>query len=227
MLVDMHSHSVSSEDSRATVEQYLKWIQVLRGRGYAVDAIVLTEHRKFDLDADYSLLAQQYGVVVLKGSELDTRYGHFLVYGVTPGLLQAVDFADITLDSFELMKEAKQRGGMAIPAHPGRPRTGLCDYIQQGLEVEDVTIVETLNGGNRSGENERAMELAQERGLLGTGGSDAHLASSIGACLTEFDRPIHNEADLVEALTRGKFRPVRLEETLNGAHSSEEPSNGT
>ena len=54
MFVDMHCHSVSSDDARATVEQYLKWIQVLRKRGYQVDAIVLTEHRKFDFDADYA-----------------------------------------------------------------------------------------------------------------------------------------------------------------------------
>ena len=52
LYLDMHSHSVSSDDSRATVEQYVKWIQVLRKRGHTVDGIVLTEHRKFDFDKD-------------------------------------------------------------------------------------------------------------------------------------------------------------------------------
>ena len=66
MYFDLHCHSVSSDDSRATVEQYLKWIQVLRKRGYTVDGIVLTEHRKFDFDKDYSQLADDYGVIVLK-----------------------------------------------------------------------------------------------------------------------------------------------------------------
>ena len=92
MYLDLHSHSVSSDDSRATVEQYLKWIQVLRKRGHTVDGIVLTEHRKFDFDFDYSALAGQYEVLVLKGSELDTRYGHFLVYGVTEALTRDIDF---------------------------------------------------------------------------------------------------------------------------------------
>ena len=50
----MHTHSVSSDDARATVEQYLKWIHSLRRKGYRVDGIVLTEHRKFDRDLDYS-----------------------------------------------------------------------------------------------------------------------------------------------------------------------------
>ena len=75
MYVDMHCHSVSSDDSRATAEQYLKWIQFLRKRGQQVDAIVLTEHRKFDSHQDYTALAEQYGVRVFRGSELDTRYG--------------------------------------------------------------------------------------------------------------------------------------------------------
>ena len=54
MNLDLHCHSVSSDDSRATVEQYLKWIVSLRKKGYNVDGIVLTEHRKFDIDLDYT-----------------------------------------------------------------------------------------------------------------------------------------------------------------------------
>lgn len=212
----MHSHSISSDDSWATVEQYLKWIQVLRRRGYVIDGIALTEHRKFDKDADYSALAQEYGVMVLKGSELDTRHGHFLVYGVNDRLLKAVNFSDVTMDSFELIREAREQGAIAIPAHPGRAGIGLCEFIEQGIQFPDLRIVETLNGGSRKGENERALHLAQERGLKGIGGSDAHLVSSIGACLTAFTARIRNERELVEAILSGEFTPTRLEETENG-----------
>ncbi len=218
MYLDLHSHSVSSDDSRATVEQYVKWIQVLRKRGKTVDGIVLTEHRKFDFDKDYSQLAQEYGVLILKGSELDTRYGHFLVYGVNQGLARDLDFGDVRLDSRELMKAALHHGALAIPAHPGRFGIGLVDYMEQGESFEDVRIVERLNGGSRAGENERAEELCDQLGYLGTGGSDAHLASHIGACVTDFQATIHNEQDLVEALLSGEFKPVRLEETQNGSN---------
>ena len=218
MYLDLHSHSVSSDDSRATVEQYVKWIQVLRKRGNTVDGIVLTEHRKFDFDKDYSQLAQEYGVLILKGSELDTLYGHFLVYGVNQGLAQDLDFGDVRLDSRELMKAARHHGALAIPAHPGRFGIGLTDYIAKGESFDDVEIVERLNGGSRQGENERAEELCDRQGYLGTGGSDAHLASHIGACVTEFQATIHNEQDLVEALLSGQFKPVRLEETQKGSN---------
>ena len=54
MFIDMHSHSVASDDSRATVEQYLKWINAQRKKGFQIDGIVLTEHRQFDAENDYS-----------------------------------------------------------------------------------------------------------------------------------------------------------------------------
>ncbi len=213
MYLDLHSHSVSSDDSRATVEQYVKWIQVLRKRGNTVDGIVLTEHRQFDSEKDYSQLAREYGVLILKGSELDTRYGHFLVFGVTPGLTGDLDFTDVRMDARELMQAARHHGGLAIPAHPGRFGIGLVDYMAQGEEFEAVGIVERLNGGGRPGENERAEELCDQRGYLGTGGSDAHFASHIAACLTRFSANIQNERQLVEALMSGDFAPVRLEDT--------------
>ena len=213
MYLDLHSHSVSSDDSRATVEQYVKWIQVLRRRGHVVDGIVLTEHRKFDFDKDYSALSEQYGVLVLKGSELDTLYGHFLVYGVTEALTKDIDFGNVRTDARDLMRAARQHDAIAFPAHPGRFGIGLVDYMAQGEVFEDVKIVELLNGGGRPGENERAIELCQQQGYLGTGASDAHLASHIATCVTDFRARIGNEQQLVEALLSGEFRPVRLEET--------------
>lgn len=210
----MHSHSVSSDDARATVEQYLKWIQVLRGRGYQVDGIVLTEHRKFDLHVDYTPLARQYGVVVLKGSEVDTRWGHFLVYGVTEALLRAVDFTDVRMDARRLMEQAQRHGALAIPAHPGRYGVGLVEFLAQGAELPDLRIIEVLNGGSRRGENERAEELLRQRNLKGIAGSDAHFASTIATCLTAFPAPLRTESEVVEALLAGEFRPLRLEETL-------------
>ena len=130
MYLDLHSHSVSSDDARATVEQYLKWIHALRRKGHRVDGIVLTEHRKFDRDLDYSALAREYDVLVLKGSELDTRYGHVLLYGVNSKLLAAFDFADVTLDTQAVIDEARRCGAIAVPAHPGRTGIGLAEFLE-------------------------------------------------------------------------------------------------
>ena len=215
MYLDLHCHSVSSDDSKATVEQYLKWIRVLRRRGFTVDGIVLTEHRKFDFEMDYSTLAAQYGVLVMKGSELDTRFGHFLVYGVSKGLARDIDLGDVRMDARELMKAARHHDAIAIPAHPGRPGIGLVNYIRQGESFEGLEIVEKLNGGSRPGENELALELCEGGGYAGIGGSDAHLSSHIAVCLTRFPGEINCEEELVAALHSGEFSPVWLEDTAS------------
>jgi predicted metal-dependent phosphoesterase TrpH len=195
------------------VEQYLKWINVLRKRGFTVDGIVLTEHRQYDFDVDYSQLAAQYGVVVLKGAELDTCFGHMLVYNITPGLADDVNFGDVKMDGRELIKAARHHGGYVVPAHPGRFGIGLVEYMAQGEAFDDVSIVELINGGGKPEENERAEELCERTGYLGTGGSDAHLASHIGRVVTHFQADITSSEQLVEALMSGEFRPVRIEET--------------
>ena len=211
--LDLHCHSVASDDSRATVEQYLKWISVLRKRGFTVDGIVLTEHRQYDFDVDYSQLADQYGVIVLKGAELDTCFGHMLVYNITPGLAKDIDFGDVKMDGRELIKAARHHGGYVVPAHPGRFGIGLVEYMAQGEQFDDVSIVELLNGGSKPEENVRGEELCLRTGYRGTGGSDAHLASHIGRVVTEFQANISTSEQLVDALISGEFRPVSIEET--------------
>ena len=210
---DLHSHSVASDDSRATVEQYLKWVRTLRSRGMQVDGIVLTEHRQFSLDADYSALSEQFGITVLRGAELDTKHGHFLVYGINNKLSSAIDPTDVAMDPFRLMEVAEKYGALAVPAHPGRAGIGLAAWIADGIEFPQVDTVEGLNAGNRPEEAAAAEQLVAEQGYSGIGGSDAHFVSAIARCLTAFDSPISSEAELVEALKGGEFSAVRLEDT--------------
>ena len=212
MFIDLHTHSVSSDDSRATVEQYVKWVGVLRRKGYRMDGFVLTEHRKFDFDKDYSSLAAENDVLVLKGSELDTNCGHFLVYGVTEALTSRIDFGNVQMDATELVRVAEECGAIAVPAHPGRFGIGFCEYVGETAGFDGVQVVERLNGSNRPGEQERADALINERGYRGTGGSDAHVVSAIGSCLTEFDGEVRSESDVVALLRAGAFRAVRLDD---------------
>ncbi len=82
MYIDLHTHSIASDDSKASVEGFAKWSNMLRTRGFRIDGFVLTEHRQFDLSIDYSELSEKYDILILKGAELDTDCGHFLVYGI-------------------------------------------------------------------------------------------------------------------------------------------------
>jgi len=211
--LDLHSHSVASDDSRATVEQYVKWVKVLRRKGHQINGFVLTEHRQFDAENDYSYMQAESDVQILKGSELDTDCGHFLVYGVGEALLKEVNFAEVGLNAQHLIKCAESLGAIAIPAHPGRFGVGLCEYVEN-TDFTNLQVVEHLNGSNRPGEQERAESLMLINGYSGTGGSDAHVVSAIGSCMTLFDDDIGDEIDLVAALKSRKFKAVLLKEAL-------------
>jgi len=217
MVLDLHCHSERSEDSRAPLETYLKWLQRKRDV-LPIDGIVLTEHRQWDPAADYRLLEDEYGFRILRGAEVETDYGHVLVYGVNDDMTRRFDFADVRLPAQEVIREVARMGGVAAPCHPGRPTIGLCEHYQAKGPLEDVVAVEALNGGSRKGENERVQAVIDEHGYGAFGGSDAHLVSLIGICATEFDDEIHTIDDLVAALARPeRYRPVDFRERLRAA----------
>ena len=214
--LDLHAHSTdASDDAGGTVEGYLKWILVQRRKGYQIDGFVLTEHRQFDPAVDYSDLAEQYGVTVLRGAELETDAGHVLVYGIDGRFTREFDLADVALPYEEVFRGAEQFGGFAVAAHAGRPRIGIAEHVaERGIALAAVRAIERLNGGSSEAENAVASRLAEEHGLLAVGGSDAHFVNAIGRCLTAFTRPVMSIERLVGALRGGEYDALTVEETV-------------
>jgi len=213
MILDLHTHSEASEDSRAPVETYLKWLQRKRAE-VPIDGLVLTEHRQWDPHADYRALEDKYEFLILRGAEVETDYGHVLVYGVNKDITRHFDFTNVRLSAQELIPAVTDMGGIALPCHPGRPTVGLCAHYDDKPPIEGVIAVEALNGGSRRGENERVQELIDRYGYKAFGGSDSHLVSFIGICATEFDRDIRDIDDLVTELREGVYRPVDFRANL-------------
>ena len=205
MILDLHSHSIASDDGRAKVENYCQWI---RKKSLPLDGFVLTEHRQYDSANDYRDLEDEFGLLILKASEVETEYGHVLVFGVNDDLEASFDFADIRNPLARVLEESKRCGAVAVPCHPGRPKVGMCAHWETKGEVEGVEIVETLNGGSREGENEEALDYAERYGWKRIGGSDSHIVSHIGRCATRFDDEIRNIDDLVAALRGGGYEAV-------------------
>ncbi|NKC12783.1 MAG: hypothetical protein GKR94_11460 [Gammaproteobacteria bacterium] len=207
MILDLHAHSIKSDDGRAKVKNYCQWIKT---RDLPIDGFVLSEHRQFDDESDYSALAAEFGITILKASEVETEYGHVLVYGVTPALSAAFDFADIRLPLAMVLEQCERHGAVAAPCHPGRQRVGMSAHIETYGVPAGVRIVETINGGSRGNEDEVAQAMADELGYLGIGGSDAHIVSHIGRSGTRFPAPIGCEGELVEALKAEEFEALDL-----------------
>jgi len=205
MILDLHAHSIKSDDGRAKVQNYCQWI---RTRNIPIDGFVLTEHRQFDNESDYAELGREYGITILKGSEVETEYGHVLVFGVTPGLQAEFDFSSIRLKLVDVIEACERHGAVPVPCHPGRPRVGMHAHLTTYGVPKGVTIVEVYNGGSRDQEDTIAQGMAEQYGYRGIGGSDAHIVSHIGRCATRFPHPISNERELVAALRAGEFEAV-------------------
>lgn len=216
MILDLHAHSDASEDSRAPLETYLKWLQRKRDL-LPIDGIVLTEHRQWDPAADYRALEDRYGILVLRGAEVETDYGHVLLYGVNDDITRRFDFTNVRLSAQEVVSEVARLGGVAAPCHPGRPTIGLCEHYESKPPLEGVVAVEALNGGSRKGENERVQAVIDRYGYGAFGGSDAHLVSLIGICATEFEDDVRTADELVAALKERRYRAVDFREQVRAA----------
>lgn len=207
MILDLHNHSIKSDDGRAKVENYCKWI---RSRDIKIDGFVLTEHRQFE-PTDYSALAAEYDLVILEGSEVETEYGHVLVYGVTEGMMAEFDFARIDIPLAVVLEAAEKHDAIAVPCHPGRARVGMFAHTEEYGIPEGVRIVEYFNGGSREDEDQITIDNAKALGYLGIGGSDAHIVSHIGRCATRFPGRIESMGELVEALDAGEFEAIKID----------------
>jgi len=207
VLLDLHTHSIKSDDGRAKVNNYCQWI---RSKDVPIDGFVLTEHRQFDFESDYSALAKKFDLLILKGAEVETEYGHVLIFGVTEALTREFDFSSINLSLEMVIEKSEQHGAIAAPCHPGRPRVGMFAHTEEYGIPKGVRIVEIYNGGSRENEDQIAIDNAEKLGYQGIGGSDSHIVSHVGRCATRFAAAISNMDELVAALEGGEFEAVSL-----------------
>jgi hypothetical protein len=225
-IVDLHTHTrIGSSDSRIEAADMLALARTAPG----IHGIALTEHlQRWPQDAFEALSATTFAV---NARECDTRYGHVIVIGVPDRTLTAVSTVEA------LRQEVLRRDGLMILAHPFRhypsswnllfrssrdhwgPRE-LADWPPERLGEHPifglVDAIEVLNGGCTPAQNALAGRVAKTLGLPAVGASDAHDSSDVGWFATAFEDTIANEAELVEAIRRGRCRPV--ERTRDGSY---------
>ena len=172
---------------------------------------MLTEHRQFNAGADYRALEDKFGLMVLKASEVETDYGHVLVFGVTDEMTQRFDFANVRLRAQELIDEVARMGGVAVPCHPGRPTVGLYEHYADQAAARE-------RGRSRGPQRRLAQGRGRSRrwswcatyGYRAVGGSDSHLVSLIALCATRFEADVRSIEDLVRELKDGQLRAGRF-----------------
>ena len=192
MLIDMHIHTLFSPCSELSPLKALD-----RARSLELDGVCFTDHHSRGVAQLIKEGPQNDGLVVLVGQEYATDQGDFLLFGPLPELAPSMPAPQLLQMVFNL-------GGVAVSAHPFRQGRSLDPEL---MDSGAVRIIEGINGRNLIRDNERAQEWGQAHGLSMVGGSDAHTEAEVGTVLTEFERPISSQADLVQALKSGKYQP--------------------
>jgi predicted metal-dependent phosphoesterase TrpH len=179
---DLHAHTDRSDgsDSPRAVAAF--------AAALGLDVLAVTDHDTLEgalRAADHT--AALGGPEVVIGEEVTSRDGHiiglFLERPVEPGRSARDTVAAI-----------HDQGGVAIAAHPlwhtaerrGRPPHGVGKAALREVRFD---AVEVRNGGvtpSMAAANREARAAVRELGLIGVGGSDAHVREALGCSTTLF-----------------------------------------
>ena len=204
--IDTHMHTTES-DGKATPYQLVAWA---RRRG--LDGVIVTDHNTFR----GAILAERArriqgldDFLVIYGNEVRA------VYGDVDGGRRRADVAlicpepigGVPEDIFELRDEASENNCLTVAVHPFscfEPAVGGLLYREPGL----FDLVEVWNATTPLLANIRAIRAASRLGKPGTAGSDAHVPREVGAAYTVVEAGERGVEEVLEALRRGRTRPV-------------------
>jgi len=210
LLIDLHTHTRPlSWDSYLSPDDLIE-----RSKQAGLDGICLSEHDYLWDPEDVATLAKRHNYLVLPAIEINTDDGHILVYGVTK-------YVYGMHRSHELARHVEEASGAMVAAHPYRRQMPWYmenerDYREalqrasQNPAYKYCAALEKVNGRGTVKENKFSADLCEFMEMPGTAGTDSHSRSDIGRCATNFERDIHDVAELIEELKAGRFEAVDL-----------------
>jgi predicted metal-dependent phosphoesterase TrpH len=134
------------------------------------------------------------GFLVIPGTEVSTRDGHILAYGVRETIPR-----DLSVQ--ETVERITALGGIAVAAHPYRFWSGLGE---EGIRQARFSAFETCNGRTLRRGNERAKAKAIVALVGQTGGSDSHFLDEIARAVTSFNSGVTSVDDALQILGQGR-----------------------
>ncbi|HCP14614.1 MAG TPA: histidinol-phosphatase [Peptococcaceae bacterium] len=198
MIFDLHIHTQAlSSCSRMSMGE-----AAAQSKALGLDGICITEHDAMADAREAEYFSNKYGIIILVGCEVNTHEGDILVFGlkeVPKGKLSAQELIDLTDAS----------GGGCIAAHPFRDNgRGAGNVLSQ---LHGLCGIEAYNGNTKPEHNQQAVQYAEMLNIPQIGASDAHSIDRVGAYATEFPLMIYSIQDLVQALRKGNFQPLRYD----------------
>ncbi len=189
--LDLHTHSKYSLDSSLEVEALLK---TAARRG--IHGISISDHNSLRGSEAALELGRDHGLIIVRGMEVSSAQGHILAYGLDEEVPRG-------LSAGETVERIAEFGGFAVAAHPHRFWSGMGEDVARSAGLH---AIEVLNARSIAGHNERAEAFADELGLPGTAGSDAHGLADVGKAIVLLPENLESEEDVLTALKRGRGR---------------------
>ena len=193
--VEFHCHTHYSKDSLLHPQRLL---ETCRAKG--VDRVVITDHNN-NLGG---LHAQRLDAqLAIPGEEVQTTAGELLAFFVTQEVPR-------DLSPKETIARLRDQGAFISVSHP-------YDVLRSGSWAEKdlleilplVDAIETFNARcMKASYNRQAQALAQQHGVLGTAGSDAHTAFELGQAAMLL--PEFNDAESLRQALRQAQPQMRL-----------------
>jgi predicted metal-dependent phosphoesterase TrpH len=180
---DLHIHSAVG-DGLATVEEILDYVE----HQTDLDLISITEHDdiRAALTARDAVAGGRFRFDVITGTEITTRQGHLLAYGVE----RRYPMFRSLRDSIAAVHDD---GGFVVVPHPlsflttSAGHGSLCRAVDCDDPRQRPDAIELFNPSFAGRvRHRRAIELNRRLGLAETGGSDAHHLNLIGTARTTF-----------------------------------------
>jgi len=193
--VDLHSHTMWSGDATTTPEELREAIEEA-----GIDVLCITDHGTINGAVELAA-SGALGCRVIVGEEVRTAAGE--VIGLF--LSERLPFG---MKPAEAVAAIRDQGGVVYIPHPFDPmRHCLAEDALTGLAADGgIDAVEVLNAKvSLDHLNRRAADFAAEHGLLAGAGSDAHVASAIGAAYVEMpDFDDASPASFLQSLRQGR-----------------------
>jgi predicted metal-dependent phosphoesterase TrpH len=190
--VDMHSHTCYSGDAVTTIDELAERIE-----STGIDVLCITDHQS--IRGALEAIERDVSCRIVVGEEVKTRAGEIIGLFLTERIPHGLEPEDT-------IARIRSQDGVVYVPHPFDPvRHALREPVLRELcAAGEIHALEVFNAKITLDHlNARAADLAEESGLPGGAGSDAHDPAAFGAAyveMPEFDGP----ADFVERLSEGR-----------------------
>ena len=183
---ELHLHTCYSLDSLMPIEKMIE-----RARELGIDRLAVTDHNVIE----GALAAQKLAPdLIIVGEEIQTTIGEILGYFMT-------ELVPEGLSPEEAIKRLQDQGAVINVAHPFDRRGNECwDWDYLGKLSPMLDAVEVFNARCLTQDiNNKAKAFAEEFGLSGAAGSDAHSIGEIGTATLKLPE-FHTAEEFREAL---------------------------